>query len=127
MGRGGGAGGRDFMEARDRGDIETVERMRKAAHDFSWTIHFGQVVTLEDVHRILEFMYPIGLMTCACRRSMRGLPADETFTCIGVGPGMYKWERWPDTYRGGVEFMAPAEAKKWADIADEAGLVHTAD
>ena len=116
--------GRDFLEACDRGDTETVERLRKAAHDFSWTIHFGQVVTLEEVHKVLEFMYPIGLMTCACRRSMRGLPDDENFTCIGMGPGMYKWERWPDTYRGGLVFLTPDEAKESLDLLNRRGLVH---
>ena len=116
--------GRDFLEARDRGDVETVERLRKAAHDFSWTIHFGQVVTLEEVHKVLEFMYPIGLMTCACRRSMRGVPDDENFTCIGMGPGMYKWERWPDTYRGGLVFLTPDEAKEALDSMNRRGLVH---
>jgi hypothetical protein len=50
--------GREFLEAQDRGDTETVERLRKAAHDFSWTIHFGQVITLEEVHKVLEFCTP---------------------------------------------------------------------
>jgi NAD-dependent dihydropyrimidine dehydrogenase PreA subunit len=116
--------GRDFLEACDRGDTETVERLRKAAHDFSWTIHFGQVVTLEEVNKVLEFMYPIGLMTCACRRSMRGVPDNENFTCIGMGPGMYKWERWPDTYRGGLVFLTPDEAKEALDSMNRRGLVH---
>ncbi len=114
----------EFLAARDRGDLEMVERLRKAAQDFSWTIHFGQVVTLEEVHQILEFMYPIGLMTCACRRSMRGLPDEDNFTCIGMGPGMYKWERWPDTYRGGLNFLAPDEAKEVIDTLNRRGLVH---
>ena len=116
---------RDYLEARDRGDLETAERMRKAAQDFSWTIHFGQVVTLEEVHQILEFMHPIGLMTCACRRSMRGLPDEDNFTCIGMGPGMYKWERWPDTYRGGVNFLTPDEATEVIDTLNRRGLVHS--
>ncbi len=117
--------GRDFLEARERGDLETVERLRKQAQDLAWTVHFGQVLTLEEVYQILEIMYPIGLMTCACRRSMRGLPDDENWTCIGMGPGMYKWERWPDTYRGGMHFLSPDEAKEVIDVLNRRGLVHS--
>ncbi|KPJ49890.1 MAG: 4Fe-4S ferredoxin [Dehalococcoidia bacterium DG_22] len=117
--------GREFLEARDRGDLEAVEKLKKQAQDMAWTIHFGQVITEEEMHQILDIMYPIGLMTCACRRSMRGLPDEENFTCIGMGPGMYKWERWPDTYRGGLCFLTPDEAKEALDTMRRRGLVHT--
>jgi ferredoxin len=82
------------------------------------------VVTIEEIHQILDIIYPIALMTCACRRSMRGLPDEENFTCIGMGPGMYKWERWPDTYRGGVHFLTPDEGKEVIDVMNRRGLVH---
>lgn len=122
---GGMAGlGRPFLEALDRGDLETANKMRKEAEERAWVVHFGQVVTLEEVYKILDIIYPIGLMTCACRRSMRGLPDEENFTCIGMGPGMYKWERWPDTYRGGVHFLSPDEAREVIDSLDRRGLVH---
>ena len=116
--------GREFLEAQARGDHETVARMRRDAEQVSWRIHFGQVVTKEEVDRIIDLIYPIGLMTCACRRSMRGLPDEENFTCIGMGPGMYKWERWPDTYRGGMNFLTPEEAKHVIDVLNRRGLVH---
>lgn len=105
------AGGRPFQEAKAQGNIATMERIRKEAEERAWATHFGQVVTLEETLQIVDLIYPIGRMTCNCRRSMRGLPDEENFTCIGMGPGMYKWERWPDTYRGGVEFLTTAEAK----------------
>jgi ferredoxin len=117
--------GREFLEARERGDHETVERLRKEAEQRAWVIHFGQVVTQEEVHQMLDIMYPIGLMTCACRRSMRGLQDEENFTCIGMGPGMYKWERWADTYRGGLNYLSPEEAKEVLDTLNRRGLVHT--
>src|SRR3990170_1342750 len=50
---------------------------------------------------------------------------EEKFTCVGIGPGMYKWERWPETYRGGVEFLSPDEAKEWTLMMDKQGFVHT--
>jgi len=116
--------GREYMEAQARGDHETVDRMRREAEQISWRVHFGQVVTKEEIDRIVDMIYPIGLMTCACRRSMRGLPDDENFTCLGMGPGMYKWERWPDTYRGGMNFLTPEEAKHVIDVMNRRGLVH---
>lgn len=115
--------GREFLEARERGDHEAVETMKRQAEERAWAIHFGQVVTLEETNRILELLWPIGLMTCACRRSMRGLPDEENFTCIGMGPGMYKWERWPDTYRGGVQFLTLDEAREAIDVMNRRGLV----
>ena len=117
--------GRDYLEARERGDHETADRLKEQAEQRAWAVHFGQVVTLEEVHQIVDMIYPIGLMTCGCRRSMRGLPDGENFTCIGMGPGMYKWERWPDTYRGGVHFLTPEEAKQVFDTLRRRGLVHT--
>jgi ferredoxin len=121
---GGMAGvGRDFLEARERGDLETLERLKKEREDRAWAVHFGQVITLEETHQILDMIYPIGLMTCSCRRSMRGLPDEENFTCIGMGPGMYKWERWPETYRGGVHFLTAEEAKEVFDTLSRRGLI----
>lgn len=114
---------RDFLEAKDRNDIETVERMKKEAEETAWATHFGQVVTLEDVLKVIDIIYPIALMTCACRRSMQGTPDEENFTCMGMGPGMYKWERWPDTYRGGIQFLAPEEAKEVVTKLNKRGLV----
>ncbi|KKL94637.1 hypothetical protein LCGC14_1862700 [marine sediment metagenome] len=116
--------GREYLEAMQRGDHETVQSLKTQAEQRSWAVHFGQVVTIEEIHRILEIIYPISLITCACRRSMRGLPDNENFTCIGMGPGMYKWERWPETYRGGVHFLTPDEAKEVIDVLSRRGLVH---
>ncbi len=116
--------GRDFLEAKERNDIEAMERMRREAEEISWRTHFGQVITLDDALKIADIMYPIAVMTCACRRSMQGLPDEENFTCMGMGPGMYKWERWPDTYRGGVQFLTPEEAKEVLTKLNKRGLVH---
>lgn len=116
--------GREFLEALERKDREAAERMKREAEERAWRVHFGQVVTLEEAFRLLDIAYPIGLMSCVCRRSMQGLPDEENFTCIGLGPGMYKWERWPDTYRSGVQFITPDEAKDIVDKLNKRGLVH---
>ncbi|TAK33938.1 MAG: 4Fe-4S dicluster domain-containing protein [Chloroflexota bacterium] len=87
--------------------------------------HFGQIVTLEETLQILDMAYPIAKMTCNCRRCGRGLEDDDNFTCIGIGPGMYKWERWPAAYQGGVEFLDPDQSKEYLRFLDKRGLVHT--
>ncbi len=117
--------GRDFLEARERGDTAEVERIKQQIEGAMWLTHFGQVITLEEALKITDIMYPISLITCACRRSMEGLPDDENFTCMGMGAGMYKWERWPDTYRGGVHFLTPDEAKEVLTKLNKRGLVHS--
>ncbi len=117
--------GPDFQEARDQGDLEKMQEIKQKAEAASWLTHFGQVITLEEALKIADMIYPIGLMTCSCRRSMQGYPSEENFTCMGMGPGMYKWERWPDTYRGGMHYLTPDEAKEVITKMNKRGLVQT--
>ena len=117
--------GRDFQEARDQGDLEKMQEIKQQAEAASWITHFGQVITLEEALKISDMIYPIGLMTCVCRRSMQGYADEENFVCMGMGPGMYKWERWPDTYRGGMHYVTPDEAKEVITKMNKRGLVQT--
>lgn len=84
----------------------------------------AQVVTLEEAQKIMELCWPITAMTCACRRVGRAVPDEENFSCMGMGPGMYKWERWPQIYHGGVHFLAPDEAKDFLAGINKKGWVH---
>lgn len=115
----------EFLEAWDKNDYAAMEKMKQEAEQLSWATHFGQVVTLEDTLKVIDMIYPIAIMTCLCRRSMLGLPDEENFTCIGMGAGMYKWERWPNTYRGGVQYLTPEEAKDIVTRLNKRGLVQT--
>lgn len=114
----------EALEARTL-NPEQFPMLKKRAEQLSHTIHFGQVVTLEDVKAIIDISWPIVKMSCACRRHVRGLPDNENYFCIGLGVGMFKWERWPETYRGGVEFLTPEEAKQWLEHVNQKGMVHT--
>jgi NAD-dependent dihydropyrimidine dehydrogenase PreA subunit len=116
-----------IIQARLKGDREEEERVKNEALEKAYTHHFAQVVTLDESLEIMDIAYPIAKMTCGCRRCIFAMPDNENFTCIGIGPGMYKWERWPETYRGGVEFLSPEEAKDWVRLADRKGFVHTID
>jgi len=88
---------------------------------------YNQVVPLEDAFKIVELAYPVASMMCICRQATR---ADEQtnkyeYTCMGLGAGMLKWERWPERYKGGVHFMDAEEAKEWLREMDKKGFVHT--
>jgi len=111
----------EAMEARalNKPDYEDIiKRVEQMCHN----IHFGQVVTLEEIEKIADIAYPIARMTCVCRRNGRGAKDEENYLCVGIGVGMYKWERWPENYRGGIEFMSPKEAKEWLRNVNEVGL-----
>ncbi len=117
----------ELVKARISGDLEWEEEIKREALEHAYKTHFGQVVTLDEYLQILDIAYPLAKMTCGCRRVQRGMPDEENFTCMGIGPGMYKWERWPETYRGGVEFITPEEAKQWALMNHKEGRVQTVD
>jgi Pyruvate/2-oxoacid:ferredoxin oxidoreductase delta subunit len=87
----------------------------------------AQVITLEEAQKIMEICWPITAMTCACRRMTKALKDEENFTCMGMGPGMYKWERWPQVYHGGVQYLSPDEAKDYLAKINKMGLVHIAE
>ncbi len=87
----------------------------------------AQVITLEEVKKIMDLCWPIAAMTCACRRSAKALKDEENFTCMGMGTGMYKWERWPQIYHGGVQYLTPEEAKDYLAKLNKIGLVHIAE
>ncbi|MDO8674280.1 MAG: 4Fe-4S binding protein, partial [Dehalococcoidia bacterium] len=123
-GMGGGATN-EIMEAYVNGDHETYERLKQEAEERAWRVHFGQVVTLEEATKLADLMFPIARMTCGCRRNSQGVPDEENMSCIGMGPGMYKWERWPETYRGGVEFITPDQLKEFLLKLNKTGYVHT--
>ncbi|HEY4715915.1 MAG TPA: 4Fe-4S dicluster domain-containing protein [bacterium] len=101
------------------------EEIKNKAEQMCYTIHFGQVITLDEVEKIMDIAYPIARMSCSCRRKTRGARDKDNFLCMGIGVGMYRWERWPETYRGGVEFMSPKKAREWLKHVNELGMVHT--
>ncbi len=86
----------------------------------------SQVVPLQDAERILELCSPIALMSCICRKDVRGIDerSEHEYTCVGMGVGMLKWERWPERYKGGVKFVNVEEGKQWTRKMNERGFVH---
>jgi NAD-dependent dihydropyrimidine dehydrogenase PreA subunit len=86
----------------------------------------SQVVPLEHADRVLELCSPIGLMACICRKGVRAIDErnEMEYTCMGMGAGMLKWERWPERYKGGVKFVNIDEAKEWNHEMDRRGFCH---
>lgn len=86
----------------------------------------AQIVPLADADRVLELSSPIGLLACICRKRVRAIDErnENQYTCMGMGVGMLKWERWPERYKGGVKFVNVDEAKEWNHEMDRRGFVH---
>jgi len=87
----------------------------------------GQVVPLRDMERMVEIANPLGLIGCICRLRFLGIEerTEHEMTCMGLGVGMLKWERWPERYKGGVIWVNSEQAKEWLRDMDKRGFVHT--
>ncbi|MHB1421220.1 MAG: hypothetical protein ACYCX4_16860 [Bacillota bacterium] len=111
-----GAAGLIIGEAVDaRGlDPENFPRLRHMANKVAQEMVAGQVVTMQDAMTMVELASPIALMQCYCRLFTRGRLEDneDSYSCMGLGIGMFKWDRWPERYKGGVHFVTVEEAKQ---------------
>ena len=114
----------DAIEARARGDTgsyKTIigEMNRKAAMHPG-----GQIIPLADLFKVADMGTPMAAMMCICRQQTRACEecSLSQYTCMGLGTGMYKWERWPERYKGGVDFLSPNEAKGWLEEWDRRGI-----
>jgi len=106
--------------------IESGEPPPRQSGEYVLSGQGSQVVPLEHADRVLELCSPIGLMACLCRKSGRAIDERSVheYTCMGMGVGMLKWERWPERYKGGVTFVNIDEAKEWNHEMDRRGFVH---
>lgn len=84
-----------------------------------------QVVSLEDAKKMAE-MTQMTKIDCLCRRTARATLEDGKYrprSCMGVGVAMFRWEEWPERYKGGVEFISSEEAKKNLEYWHKRGMV----
>ena len=119
---------KDLVEALDVGDEQEYDRLVRAMREGRRKSGAGgQIVPLKDALKVLDLCSPIGLIACLCRKWMRGKDErnEMEYTCMGMGVGMLKWERWPERYKGGVKFVSPEEAKEWTRMMDKKGFVHS--
>ncbi len=122
----GGPGLPELLEAQEKGDRQEYDRIRQTIHNNTFTGGGSQVLPLKDADEVLELCSPIGLIGCICRKYVRAIDErnEEEYTCMGMGVGMLKWERWPERYKGGVKFVNIEEAKEWNHKMDKRGFVH---
>ena len=108
------------IENNDRAEFDRITSIMQARGQGS------QIVALEDADKVLELSSPIGLIACICRKGIRAIDErnEHEYTCMGMGVGMLKWERWPERYKGGVAFVNIDEAKEWNHEMDRRGFVH---
>ena len=85
--------------------------------------HFGQVLPIEDVEKVIDLVDSITRMPCGCRFLTTG-KADKRY-CFGLG--MDKWAilgQYPDA-AASLEVLDKEEAKKIFRRLDEEGLMHS--
>jgi NAD-dependent dihydropyrimidine dehydrogenase PreA subunit len=111
----------------EKGDWQEFDKIRHAMQKKNEDRGFeGQCVPLKDADKVLELCSPTGLMSCRCRNYFRAIDerSEREYTCMGMGVGMLKWERWPERYKGGVKFVNLEEAIEWNHEMDRRGFVH---
>ncbi len=112
------------IEEGRREDFDTfISEMNESARQHGGE---GQVIPLKDAEKVMELCSPIGLLACICRKAHRAIEEkhEMEYTCMGMGVGMLKWERWPERYKGGVKFVNAEEGKEWNRRMDKKGFVH---
>jgi len=85
--------------------------------------HFGQVLPIEDVEKVIEMVDSITRLPCGCRFITTG-QADKRY-CFGLG--MDKWGilgKFPDA-ASSLEVLDKEEAKRVFRQYDEEGLMHS--
>ena len=111
----------ELLDAIERGQVKEALSIRKAMEG---TGQESQVLPLQDAEKMLELCHPVALLCCVCRKELRA--RDERneleFTCMGLGIGMLKWERWPERYKGGVKLLPVEEAKEWVRMMNKRGF-----
>jgi len=122
-----GMGLLNAINSRANGDLDTFHSTIHEMNARHATQIGTQVVPLADcIDLVMKIGTPIAAMSCACRKATRA--EEETnineYSCLGLGTGMFKWERWPERYRGGVEFLTPKQTAEFLEYWDKRGMVH---
>jgi NAD-dependent dihydropyrimidine dehydrogenase PreA subunit len=120
---------REIIRTKQEGDVDKFNELVKEANLRTVTGPFqiGQAIPLQEALEMVDLSYPIASMSCICRIHGRAQEErnEHEYSCTGLGVGMFKWERWPERYKGGVHFMTPDEAKQWLTDWNTRGMMHT--
>lgn len=115
----------DFIEIANDDPARLAEAVKRHWEN-RWQGRLTQVVPLQDAEKIVDLSAGFAAMSCECRLWARGIIEDnpKMYSCGALGVGMLKWERYPERYKGGVDFMSPPEAKEWLRKWNMRGMVH---
>jgi len=108
---------KDDPESFKEGKAAYLERKKRSV---------GQVVSLQDAEAMIEIAQPIASMDCICRRFVRATLEDgkqRPRSCLALGTGIFRWEEWPERYKGGVEFLSTEQSKKFLKHWHKQGMV----
>ncbi|MCX8015210.1 MAG: 4Fe-4S ferredoxin [candidate division WOR-3 bacterium] len=83
--------------------------------------HFGQVLPIEDVEKVIDLVNNITRLPCGCRYITTGKPNERYCFGVSVGPLGTKGTE-PDT---SFEVLTKDEAKKLFRQFDQEGLMHS--
>jgi len=116
----------DLLNLIEKDDREGFDRLVKQMDEGMRQGGGGQVLPLKDAEKVMDLCSPIGLIACLCRKNWRAVDerSENEYTCMGMGVGMLKWERWPERYKGGCKFVNHEEAKEWLRELDRKGFCH---
>ena len=116
-----------FLKALNEKDQATIDEYRNKINELYRTNEPCQVIPLQDAYKMVDLSLPVAIMSCICRKVTRATDerTSEDYSCTGLGVGMFKWERWPERYRGGVQFLSGDEAKAWLKKWNDKGMVQT--
>jgi len=128
----------DSIASKSEKLINFVRKLPAPIQNLAWLVqrywqkkvHFGQVIPLKDVERILEKMNSIVRLPCLCRRYFTGQKAR---TCFGITINPLTEELAKKTSKimlnnpdlASLEYMTLAEAMDVFDRYDREGLIHT--
>ncbi|MBI4300568.1 MAG: hypothetical protein HY677_05480 [Chloroflexi bacterium] len=117
----------EALEAKANGDLATFNRLIAEKNAADARKVGAQPIPLNEAIEVIKTLQmPVAAMMCICRKATRA--EEETnlneYSCLALGTGMFKWERWPERYRGGVEFLKPQDACDWLEYWDKRGMMH---
>ena len=88
---------RDASVARADGDLETYDSIIGELNDRKGRMPASHVLPMQDAMKVVDIAQgPLGAMMCICRKNFRAEEATtlKEYSCLGLGTGMLKWERW---------------------------------
>ncbi len=123
-------GNMERNHVRNEGLLLAVKGLSPAAHRLvrrileprQKRVHFGQVLPVEDVERVIDVAGQVARIPCVCRKIFTG---KELRYCFVFVAGPQEWFDPYPSYRAGLEVLTRDEAKAAIRHLDGEGLVHS--